>query len=360
MPAGCSHHRADTQKIAIFRRCFHGRLDAYGTYDPRTGRAWQEKASVTDRVILDHLAGRWPYGVYLLVGDRTGAVVADFDHQDIQPPLQLIEKAAGLGLAAYVARSRRKGFHVYMFARDGDMSAAKSRRVMRWLVSDVGAPNTEIFPKQDRLTEGQWGNYLNAPLFAPLVSQGRGVFLDPQHSLEPFPDQWELLDNVMRVSESGLDAVLGTLGQPLLSSQIPCSRAGTAGLASAGVAKHGYGLPPCAQRMLEGVPNGQRVSCFRLAGHLERVPIPLELALVMLRAWAPKNCPEDGRVIQPWEIEAQARAAYRGRYRGCGCEDPLIARYCDPTCPIKRAQKRIPSGHISGAASATEEPQGAP
>ena len=70
------------QKITIFRSCFTGRDDIYGTYDPATSRAWQMKAPVTDKVLLRHLQGIQPYGVYLLCGDRTGAVVADFDEED--------------------------------------------------------------------------------------------------------------------------------------------------------------------------------------------------------------------------------------------------------------------------------------
>jgi len=31
--------RSMTEKIALFRRSFSGRMDVYGTYDPETGRS---------------------------------------------------------------------------------------------------------------------------------------------------------------------------------------------------------------------------------------------------------------------------------------------------------------------------------
>ena len=57
------------EKIAIFRDCFTGLNHVYGTYDPQSGRACQKKEPVTDEVILAHLTGRQPYGVYLLIKD---------------------------------------------------------------------------------------------------------------------------------------------------------------------------------------------------------------------------------------------------------------------------------------------------
>ena len=71
--------RKTADKIDLFRRTFRGRTDVYGTYDLRTGRVRQVKKSVTRDVILAHLRGEAPYGVYLLIDDRTHAVVADFD-----------------------------------------------------------------------------------------------------------------------------------------------------------------------------------------------------------------------------------------------------------------------------------------
>ena len=66
-------------QIMLFWELFTGRADAYGTYDPQTGRAWQVKEPVTAKVIRAHLQGQRPFGVYLLDGDRVHAIAADFD-----------------------------------------------------------------------------------------------------------------------------------------------------------------------------------------------------------------------------------------------------------------------------------------
>ena len=84
--------RSGTEKLAIFRDCFSGLKHVFGTYDPSTGSGRQVKSPVTDQVLLRHLQGSQPYGVYLLVDARTGAVVVDFDDQDTYGPLQFVRR----------------------------------------------------------------------------------------------------------------------------------------------------------------------------------------------------------------------------------------------------------------------------
>ena len=77
-------------KIRLFRSFFSGLEHVYGTYGPKSGRSWQVKEPVTDKVVLRHLTGKQPYGVYLLTGDRTRASVADFDQEDLGPPMDFV------------------------------------------------------------------------------------------------------------------------------------------------------------------------------------------------------------------------------------------------------------------------------
>ena len=79
--------------VALFRSLFSGLSHVYGTYDPRTGRVFQVKEPVTDDVIGAHLNGNRPYGVYLLVKDRTRAVGADFDEDDLWAPKEFVAAA---------------------------------------------------------------------------------------------------------------------------------------------------------------------------------------------------------------------------------------------------------------------------
>lgn len=334
--------RSTKEKLSLFRACFGGLEHVYGTYDPRTGRARQVKRPVTDPVLLRHLQGREPYGVYLLTGERTAAVVADFDEDATDPPLAFIRRAREAGVPAYLERSKRKGWHAWIFFEKPGVSAAKARLAIRWMLGSVNAPLTEVFPKQDRL-EGphRYGNFVNAPLFGALVPRGRTVFVDPDHDLTPWPDQWQVLEGVVRVRETELDAIIRAhqLTLPFPMAQ----RASSTEFER--VAHATYGLPPCAQRMLaEGVTDHQRIACFRLALHLKKARLPEDLVVVCLLAWSRKNKPIMGkRVITPEEIRAQARAAFRNDYRGCGCEEPAIQALCDVTCPIHRDRREPPA-----------------
>ncbi len=334
--SGSHPRRSTADKLEYFRRCFSGLKEVYGTYDPATGRAWQVKQPVTADTMLRHLQGKQPYGVYLLVKDRTRAIAVDFDEKDPAPALAFIRRARSFGLDSYLERSKSKGYHVWLFASSSGVVAAKARQVVKGILADIGSSSTEVFPKQDRLGErARWGNYIYAPLFGKCVPEGRTVFVDPDGDLQPFSDQWDLLERVTRVPESVFDRIIGqqslaVSGTAELAPDQPSAPAG---------ARLSFGLPPCAQRMLtEGVTQHQRVACFRLASHLRKAGIPEDVALPALMVWATKNRPADGkRIITRAEVYKQTKCAYAKRYRGCGCEDPAIMPYCDSSCPLRRA-----------------------
>lgn len=193
MPWSTVMLRTTSQKLAIFRACFSGRQDVFGTYDPRSGRVCQVKAPVTDQVMLQHLKGTQPFGVYLLTGELTRAAVADFDEDGIWAPRHLYLQAGHHGLACHIERSKRKGWHVWFFFAAAGVPARKARLVLRFLLNEIDQPRTEIFPKADLLKPGMYGNFINSPLFGKLVPQGRTVFVDALHEFKPYPDQWDVL-----------------------------------------------------------------------------------------------------------------------------------------------------------------------
>jgi len=344
--------RSAAEKVAIFQSLFSGRKDVYGTYDAGTVR--QVKAAVTDQVILAHLRGEQPYGVYLLTGDRTRAVAVDFDRQELDLPVSFVAACQEQSLSAYIERSKSKGHHVWMFFERQGVPAYKARVVARKILADIGAPATEVFPKQDVLTDGvSYGNFINAPLFGALVPKGRTVFVDLAEPTRVYPDQWQLLERVQRHTEKDLDTVIGRChGETRHRSRAGrCSKAGPEVSA--------FGLLPCARQILaEGVSSYQRVSCFRLAVHLKQNGLPYDLALAVLKAWAKKNQPVDGRrIITEREIECQTRCAFDRPYRGFGCEQAAMVAYCHRECPLYPCTVRGrlggegPCGEESGAAA---------
>ena len=341
-------YRSTTDKIRLFRCCFEGRTDVYGTRDPRTGRAWQAKSPVTDVVLLAHLRGEQPYGVYLLVDDRTRAVVVDFDVDDPDLPMGFRTAALNHGLTTCIERSKSKGHHVWIFLDEQGVSAAKARLVTRHILEEIGQPRTEIFPKHDRLdSRAAFGNYIYAPLFGRLVPNGRTVFLDPSNGLRPYANQWQFLADIDRVTESQLDEII-ELNE---LTPVDVGRSGTTEQRETVGPERSFGLPPCARRMLAiGVTDHQRVSCFRLAVHLKNAGMPQDLAVSALLGWATKNRPtNEKRIITPDEVKSQAHDAYHGGYRSCGCEDSAIEPFCDASCPIRQRQQPTRVSEARGA-----------
>ena len=326
------------EKVSLFRTLFTGVKSVYGTYDPRTGRAWQVKRPVTDRVLLDHLVGRKPYGVYLLNEDRLHAAAVDFDFLELEPVSELLDAARDLALTGYVERSKSKGHHVWFFFRGEGPPAKKARFMLKHLLRRIGCPTVEVFPKQDQNfpERGHYGNFINAPLFGRLVPEGRTVFLDPLNDWIPFPNQWELLDRVQRIPESALDAIIAA--EKLTEDTDPGPRQ----MAQPTKLRSTWPLPPCAQNMLaQGVTDYQRVACFRLAVQLRKAGLPFELTSAALLEWRNKNSPRNGRrTITPNEVRAQTAAAYLKEYTGCGCESPAVEPYCQPACHLYARAKR--------------------
>ena len=323
--------RSPRKKIRLFRERFSGLEHVYGTYDPATGRAWQVKQSVTDTVILDHLRGKRPFGVYLLTGDRTRAAAVDYDTDDANLPLDFIAAAKGYGLEGHVEISKSKGFHVWLFFAPEGAQAAKARAVIRHVLEETGQ-KAEVFPKQDTINpgRGEYGNFINAPFWGRLVPQGRTVFADPWNGMRPMPNQWRYLEQIEAVTESLLDEIIEVNGIPMNPAPVQGQSF------SLGTFEAPWSFPPCMRRMLdEGVTSHQRVACFRLSIQLRKIGMPLDIAIAALAGWALKNRPQKGRrIITLDEIASQASMAFLKEYQGYGCDDPAIAAYCDPSCPI--------------------------
>jgi hypothetical protein len=330
--------RNDAKKVALFRSCFSGKMDVYGTYDPKTGCSWQMKEPVTNDTILAHLKGKHPYGVYLLNGDSIEAIAADFDNSDPLPPIEFVNAAQHYRMPTYIETSKSKGFHVWIFFNKNGVKASKARLVVKHILEEIEHPQTEIFPKQDSLDErASFGNFINAPLFGALVPLGKTVFVDP-YTLDPYPDQWAFLETVERVEEKVLDEIIELNGLSL-SRTPPAPSHGD--LKNGG--RNRFGLPICAQKMLQdGVSKYQRISCFRLAVHLKRLGLPYDVAVATLKTWSLKNSPEGGRrVITEQEIIDQTKCAFNKDYRGYGCDSEAVAPFCHSDCPIIIRKNKI-------------------
>jgi len=327
--------RTTFDKVKIFRNLFAGLTSAYGTYNPATGRAYHVKKQVADSVLLGHLAGKKPYGFYPLMNDKTRITVADFDTQNRLHPIEFLNSARHYQLSAYIERSKSKGHHAWIFFEEQGVLASKARLVVRHILDEIEQPDTEVFPKQDTLdTNVRYGNFINAPLFAPLVPKGKTVFIDP-YTFEPYSNQWDFLKSVTKHTESILDDIIELNDLSVKTeNEFEKDKTQTKGLA--------FSLPPCARIILQdGISKNQRCSCFTLAVHLKRLGIPKDGAVALLKNWAEKNKPEGNkRIITEEEIVEQVSYAYQKSYSSYGCDREEIKLFCQPECPLNLVKIR--------------------
>ena len=125
-----------------------------------------------------HLTGsRPPIGIYPVVkmpaaGVPIGGVVrswfavkfgaVDIDEQDPGLAANLWKALAALDIAAWVEKSRSKGYHVWVFAAEW-VPAVLMRSVLQVACDVVGYNPKEIYPKQTELADGSPGNYIRLP-----------------------------------------------------------------------------------------------------------------------------------------------------------------------------------------------------
>ena len=215
------------EKVDLFRALFRGRDDVYALRweNDRTGRSgwgpavnggWastsrpdRELLPLTHGVTADHLAGKINAGLYPLLRDDTSRLLAcDFDGAGwTLDALAYLDAATAAGIPAALERSRSgDGGHVWVFFTDR-VPASSARRIGVYLVREAMTARGELdlvsydrlFPAQDFLPKQGFGNLIALPLQGECRKKGTTVFLDPS-TLEPYPDQWEFLASLDRLS----------------------------------------------------------------------------------------------------------------------------------------------------------------
>ena len=150
-----------------------------------------------DQAILDHLQGRHVMGVYPLLSDETCWFLAvDFDKAAWQEDVtSFAETCRSVGVPVAVERSRSgNGAHAWFFFA-APLPASIARKMGCYLITETMARRHQIsmgsydrlFPNQDTMPRGGFGNLIALPLQQDVRKLGNTVFLDV--NLEPFSDQ---------------------------------------------------------------------------------------------------------------------------------------------------------------------------
>ena len=238
------------EKIALFRSLFRGRDDVYprrfesretgrSGYAPACANEWirgvcekprikcaecpnRRFLPVTDDVIRWHLSGSdaegQPFvgGVYPLLQDETCFFLAvDFDKIGWRKDAAaFLETCHHLNLPAALERSRSgRGAHVWLFFEEA-VPAALARRLGSHVLTetmerrpDIGLDSYDrLFPNQDTMPHGGFGNLIALPLQRASRKQDNTVFLDS--AFVPWTDQWAFLTSVRKIARSQVEQIV--------------------------------------------------------------------------------------------------------------------------------------------------------
>ena len=231
-------------KIALFRRLFRGRTDVYPVrwdskatgkagYAPACANEWRvgicdkrtTKCSdcgnrlltpLSDAVIYDHLAGKHTVGVYpLLTNDTCHFLAVDFDEAEWrQDALAFAQSCHELGVPIALEISRSgNGAHAWIFFT-GSVSARDARRLGTAIISHTCARSRQLkltsydrlFPNQDTMPKGGFGNLIALPLQKQPRESGWSVFVD--EAFRPHPDQWAFLDSIQPMPPEDIEPTI--------------------------------------------------------------------------------------------------------------------------------------------------------
>jgi hypothetical protein len=237
-------------KIALFRSLFRGREDVYPVrfesqktgrsgYVPACTNEWvrglcekprvkcaacpnRKLLPVTDEVIRRHLSGMdergrpFVVGVYPMLLDETCYFLAlDFDGDEWQRDARAVLEICGQHLLmGTLERSRSgKGGHIWLFFEEA-IPARLARNLGSFFLTEAMEQRPEIglksydrlFPNQDTLPKGGFGNLIALPLQKQPRLRGNSLFVDGK--LKPYPDQWAFLSSVDRITKARCEALV--------------------------------------------------------------------------------------------------------------------------------------------------------
>lgn len=224
------------EKITLFRSLFRGREDVYpNRWESKTGKSGYSPACknewsfvckkpqikctdcshrqflpITDEIVSNHLDAKInrTIGIYPMLEDETCWFVAiDFDKQNWkQDAAAVMDTCRELQVHAALERSRSgNGGHIWIFF-DQPIEAALARKFGCALLTktmenryELGLDSYDrLFPNQDTLPKGGFGNLIALPLQGSPRKEGNSVFVD--ENFTSYEDQWSFLSGLKKMT----------------------------------------------------------------------------------------------------------------------------------------------------------------
>ena len=220
---------AKEQKIELFKSLFIGRSDVFAKYwvssdglkkgySPATYTfKGNDYIPVTNEIIQQHLEGKIRLGTYVVVNQTMAKfLVIDLDKASFTQDARAIKQISySLGLKPLFELSKSgNGIHIWYFfelpikAKDarklGDIIITKA------MDSSCGIDMTSydrMFPNQDFVAPDALGNLVALPLHYGSRNENKTVFIDID-TMQPFSNQWEILQNISKISIYQVAAIL--------------------------------------------------------------------------------------------------------------------------------------------------------
>ncbi|MDR0895808.1 MAG: DEAD/DEAH box helicase family protein, partial [Prevotellaceae bacterium] len=251
--AAINKYSPPDEKIDLYMSLFRGREDVYAKrcyskshdssyYIPACRHEWvkgicgrpqvkckncdkRELLPLTKEVINSHLRNKDEHGVgiigiYPLLGDDTCLFLAvDFDEAEWQKDVTAFRDVCGkLNVPVAVERSRSgNGAHAWFFFEEA-VAAVSARRLGNALLTEAMSQRHEIkfasydrmFPNQDFMPKGGFGNLIALPLQGGARIHGNSEFVD--EAFQSYPDQWAYLSSIRKMTLTDIEAFLATFG----------------------------------------------------------------------------------------------------------------------------------------------------
>lgn len=204
-----------------------------------TGCPNKKYAQLTDDWVWKHISGEKELVFFLLQekGLRFGAI--DFDDENLafsDAKLCKDYSVNVLNLPCYIARSSKKGYHLYWFFSDF-VPAHFFTSMARWLFKKTGiierslaSPHLklpEVFPKQSSFQDSKIGNGIKLPMIEPRMKDGFNCWVDDGAVPILVSNQWDYFRDCVDVTPEQLNEALKKDGVEIIERPVSRSASTT-------------------------------------------------------------------------------------------------------------------------------------